>query len=100
MSAIEDFVAFINASGRIPDGYTYTIDTPGPKFTRIVMSTPSYNGHPGQRSVHAFVENATGDLLKAAGWKAPAKGRRGNLVTGFGDACSRFDWAGGYLYAR
>jgi hypothetical protein len=30
--------------------------------------------------VHAFVDKTNGDLLKAAGWKAPAKGARGNLL--------------------
>ena len=41
----------------------------GQKFIRIV--NPVHG-----RSVHAFVDIATGDLLKAAGWKAPAKGAR------------------------
>ena len=29
--------------------------------------------------VHSFVEVATGNVLKAAGWKAPAKHARGNI---------------------
>lgn len=33
------------------------------------------------RSVYAFVEVATGDVLKAASWAAPAKGARGNIYT-------------------
>ena len=33
----------------------------------------------GGRSVFAFIEVATGDILKPAGWKAPAKHARGNL---------------------
>ena len=31
-------------------------------------------------SIHAFVEIATGDIFKPAGWKAPAKGARGNVT--------------------
>lgn len=30
-------------------------------------------------SVHCFVDMTTGDVLKAAGWKAPAKHARGNI---------------------
>lgn len=53
-----------------------------------------------QRSVHCFIDKATGDVYKAAGWKAPAPHVRGNIVTGFDDIAARFDWAGGYLYLR
>jgi hypothetical protein len=30
-------------------------------------------------SAHSFVDCATGDVLKAAGWKVPAKHARGNI---------------------
>lgn len=33
----------------------------------------------GQTSVHCFVEKSTGDIFKAATYKAPAKGARGNI---------------------
>lgn len=33
-------------------------------------------------SVHCFVDKKTGDVLKAASWKAPAKGARGNIFDG------------------
>ena len=52
----------------------FTIDPKGRKFVRIVRSDDS-----GSKSVHSFVERATGDVLKAAGWKAPAKHARGNI---------------------
>ncbi len=32
-----------------------------------------------QGSVHCFVDTLNGDVLKAAGWKAPAKHARGNI---------------------
>ena len=44
----------------------------GPKNVRVVRED-------GQRSVFCFVNIATGDVLKAAGWKAPAKHARGNI---------------------
>jgi hypothetical protein len=102
LSATYDFVDWINSLGHlsrlsggatIPNGYHYSVDTPGKRFVRIVMHTPS-------RSVHAFVDLTTGDLLKAAGWKEPAKGARGNLLTGQDEVRQRFDWSGHYLYKR
>lgn len=66
----------------------------GGKFIRLVITLG------GQRSVHAFVDKSNGDLLKSAGWKAPAKGARGNLLTGLDEVLARADWSGGYLYAR
>lgn len=44
----------------------------GNKYVKVV--TPS--------SVFCFVDRTTGDVLKAASWKAPAKHARGNLFTG------------------
>lgn len=52
-------------------------------------------------SVHAFVDATTGDLLKPAGWKAPAKGARGNITDPAFLAklkSGHFDVNGGYLY--
>lgn len=45
----------------------------GKKYARIVRDNNT------QRSVYFFVDLATGDVLKAAGWKAPAKGPRSNV---------------------
>jgi hypothetical protein len=52
-------------------GLTFSVER-GQKNVRVVRADP-------HRSVHCFVEIATGDVLKAAGWKAPAKGVRGNI---------------------
>jgi hypothetical protein len=32
-----------------------------------------------QKSVYCFVDLTNGNVLKAAGWSAPAKGARGNI---------------------
>lgn len=45
-----------------------------PRYWRIIR-TESGTG----RSVYCFVDPMTGDVLKADGWKRPAKGARGNL---------------------
>lgn len=71
----------------------------GRRFTRIVADRGT------QRSVHAFVDMTNGDVIKAAGWKAPQKGKNGlavrfNLIDdesrerGF----SAIDPYGSYLY--
>lgn len=77
---------------------------PGKRFSRIAYTE---NGRPV--SVHAFVENATGALIKEGGWKAPAKSVthpsglavRFDLSTasGFMQAIMRAEFTGGYLYA-
>jgi hypothetical protein len=85
---------------KAPAGYTYGLDRfkHGQRFLRIVMTVSQAGG----RSVHAFVDSTNGDLLKAAGWKAPAKGARGNLLddADFQRILDGCDWAGGYLYIR
>ena len=53
---------------------------PGKRFTRIVVTK-----YGDQRSVFCFVENATGDIYKAASWKIPAKHVRGNIANGAND---------------
>ena len=80
-----------------PEGYAFTCDTPGKRFVRIVMSI---NGK--HNSVHAFYDIRTGDVYKAAGWKAPAKHVRYNLLddASFARMLEVCDWSGGYLYIR
>lgn len=52
--------------------------------------------------VHAFVDKNTGEVYKAASWRAPAKHVRYDLrIIQERNACyNRADWAGGYLYMR
>jgi len=102
MRAARDFVAWINTEADIPEGYQFHLDTPGQKYVRIYFTTHTDKDTGKRRgaSAHAFVDIATGDLLKAASWKAPAKGARGNLVTDMDEVKERFTWAGGYLYLR
>ena len=42
------------------------------------------DGGRGQRLVHAFIDKKTGDVLRAAGYKGPAKHPRGNLFDSLG----------------
>ena len=54
----------------------YTTEV-GPKNIRVV--TQDEDG--GHRSVFCFIRRADGAVLKAAGWKAPAKHPRGTIFT-------------------
>lgn len=47
----------------------------GKKYVRIVATR-----HSDQRSVFCFIDQTNGDVLKAAGWKVPAKGKRGSIL--------------------
>lgn len=70
----------------------------GRKYHRIVQDTR--NKETGemfnQRSVAGFIDN-DGNILKAAGWKAPAKGIRGNI---FNNPEKAIDQSGYVRYLR
>jgi hypothetical protein len=97
-------LAFVDALNKKFEGhYEFSVEA-GRKFDRIVQQHIRYGDRFGSgRSVHAFVERATGDLIKPAGWSQPAKWKSGwatnfNLVTQFEQAVEAADFAGGYLY--
>ena len=80
--------------------YKFVIES-GRKYHKIIMEVPNHN-RPPSRSVHAFVDKKSGDVYKAASFKAPAKGIRFNLLL-IKDRewlLENADWAGGYLYMR
>ena len=72
----------------------------GKKYIKIAQG-PGIEG--AGASVHCFVDALTGDVYKAAGWKAPAlNGARYNLLDpeSLELLHSRFDVYGSYLYKR
>ena len=69
-------------------GYTFLVERPGVKYTRIVQTAP------GHKSVFCFVD-AEGNIYKAAGWKGPAKGVRSTLAT---VSINQVDPYGSWLY--
>ena len=83
-----------NSSHPKSDPYTFSIES-GRKYHKIVMETESQS-----QSVHAFVDQKTGEVYKPASWKAPAKHVRFNLLEiNSREKCfERADWAGSYLY--
>jgi hypothetical protein len=77
-------------------GYKFYIES-GRKYHKVIMETGG-----SSRSVHAFIDKKSGDVYKAASFKAPAKGIRFNLCI-MSDRewlLENADWAGGYLYLR
>jgi len=80
--------------------YKFVIEC-GRKYHKIIMEVPN-NNRPPSRSVHAFVDKKTGEVYKAASFKAPAKIVRYNLLSieSREECFERADWAGGYLYIR
>ena len=73
----------------------------GKKYLKIVQRDVT-DGKVSDRSgsVHAFVDKKNADLYKAAGWAAPAKGVRFNLITDMQKLEQVANWSGGYLYVR
>ena len=82
--------------------YKFYIES-GRKYHKIMMETDGGSNRLGpSRSVHAFVDKKTGEVYKAASFKAPAKIVRYNLniISSREECFARADWAGGYLYIR
>ena len=80
--------------------YKFVIES-GRKYHKIIMEVPNHN-RPPSRSVHAFVDKKTGEVYKAASFKAPAKIVRYDLrlIKDREWLLENADWAGGYLYVR
>lgn len=78
---------------------------PGRKYIKVVREevwgSNIYSWYRVSKSVHAFIEVATGDIYKAASWKAPAKnGARFNVVNDNASLIVACDPYGSYLYKR
>lgn len=79
-TALAAFLAHANAlqagqyNGKLPDD-TITVEY-GTKYIKVFRN---YHGDEASRSVFCFIEISTGNVLKAASFKAPAKGVRGNI---------------------
>ncbi len=72
-------IAFIKSenlrSGSAEDYYSIIRVATGAKNYKIIKCNAA--GEDG--SVFCFIEKSTGDIYKAASWKAPAKGVRGSI---------------------
>ena len=79
-----------------PNGrnYSYALIS-GRKYHKVMQCVDGQT-----ESVHAFIDKKTGEVYKAASYKAPAKGVRFNLliIEEREFVLENCDWAGGYLY--
>lgn len=71
----------------------------GRKYDKIILVGPI------QTFVHSFVDRATGDVIKAAGWRAPQRNADGGLAVRYSlknldEWKNLIDPYGGYLYQR
>ena len=74
--------------------YSYALIS-GRKYHKVMQCVDGQT-----ESVHAFIDRKTGEVYKAASYKAPAKGVRFNLliIQEREFVLENCDWAGGYLY--
>ena len=73
---------------------TETVDItikPGRKFIKIIRDNSVWGFVAKADGVHKGVPMKSGDVLKAAGWSAPAKHTRGNI---FDNNQDYFSWTG------
>jgi hypothetical protein len=78
---------------------TKFVEERGKKYTKIVKEEFRENDRVS-KSVHAFIDHNSGDIFKAASWKAPAKIVRYNIVKDFDTVIQSCDIYGSYLYIR
>tara|TARA_S200000501_G_scaffold16921_1_gene15186 strand:+ start:1051 stop:1521 length:471 start_codon:yes stop_codon:yes gene_type:complete len=77
----------------------------GKKYYKVVQQEYDENrGEYRDQSVNSFVDKKTGEIYKAASWKAPAKGVRFDMrIINERKAMHNpncVDWASGHLYIR
>ena len=90
--------AFVDAMNNKFGSTEYVFDAiPGRKFDKV---TSAFKDNKLSLSVYAFVERETGDLYKASGWAAPAKGVRFSGDKLLTVAVDKADLHGGFLYNR
>ena len=87
---VDNFINHLNNVMDKPDGYSYELNTRGSKYFKVEMLSR------GSRSVYCFINKRNGDILKPAGWRAPAKGARGSVIDIY--TYKNSNWHGGWLY--
>lgn len=75
----KEFVSWLEGAGKIRDDY-FAANFPNNKYDPLTFQVnKKYIRIVSDGSVHCFIDRTNGDVLKAAGWKAPAKHARGNI---------------------
>lgn len=93
VSMEQNFEQFCEFVRELLKNKEYSLDIePGRKYVKLV----SRSGN--SRSVWCFVDKETGDILKAATWKQPAKHARGNVKDP--SSYQMYEWTGPYYLKR
>ena len=91
-----------DATGYTRFGGVVQADTGGRKYVRITKATV-FKDEEGRvvsvsgKHVFCFVDLSTGNVLKAASWKTPAKHPRGSIFGKTPDEWGVTPWGGAYL---
>ena len=83
-----DFVKWSNGRNMEEDKLSVK---PGRKFIKIIRDNSVWGFVAKKDGVHKGLSMKSGDVLKAAGWSAPAKHTRGNI---FNKNQDYFQWTG------
>ena len=84
----ENYVKWRGGNGTLNEDITIK---KGRKFTKIIRGTSVWGFVSNVDGTHKGLPLQVGDVLKAAGWSAPAKHTRGNI---FDDNQNYFSWTG------
>ena len=81
--------------------YDFIIES-GRKYHKVIMVIDNGAGRSPSRSVHAFVDKKTGEIYKAASFRAPAKHVRYDLriIEQREWLLENATWHGSYLYVK
>ena len=93
---VDNFMNHLNNVMDKPDGYSYDLSTRGSKYYKVTMNARDSHSDFNSRSVYCFINKRNGDILKPAGWRGPAKGRRGSVIDIY--TYKNSNWHGGWLY--
>lgn len=80
LARLDEFVAALQKM--INDDYAKNFSNLTPPTITVmngIKNVRIVRGEEHSRSVHCFIDKESGDVFKAAGWKAPAKHARGNI---------------------
>lgn len=106
---VDDYIHALKDSGLLHDPpFDYHV-MDGKKYLKVIQDRGGSSGS----SVHAFIDKATGDVIKAATWRAPQRNSDGTLAVRYSlqDSNEREElcrslranpqaFTGGYLYKR
>ena len=87
----KDYVKWCNGTDPIPVRNDELSLKPGRKFIKIIRENSVWGFVAKKDGVHKGLRMKAGDVLKAAGWSAPAKHTRGNI---FDKNQDYFRWTG------